>query len=85
MKEDFKMTNELNPNELEAVTGGQGGSPNPLPAKAGCDRHKIVSGETLTRIANRYGTTVNYLMSINPTITNKNDITAGFWIYVPAK
>ena len=29
--------------------------------------------------------TVNYLLSINPTITNKNDITAGFYIYVPAK
>lgn len=79
------MADELNLNELEAVNGGKGGSPNPLPEKSGFKRHKIVSGETLSGIANKYGTTVNYLMSINPTITNKNDITAGFWIYVPAK
>ncbi len=78
------MSTELNMNQMEEVTGGKGGSPNPLPKKKGFQTHKIVSGETLSGIANKYGTTVNYLMSINPTITNKNDITAGFWIYVPA-
>ena len=73
------------PEAMEEVNGGFGGSKTPLPPKSGLAVHKIVSGETLTRIAGRYGTTVNYLLSINPTITNKNDITAGFYIYVPAK
>ena len=78
------MSTELYMNQMEEVTGGKGGSPNPLPKKKGFQTHKIVSGETLSGIANKYGTTVNYLMSINPTITNKNDITAGFGIDVPA-
>ena len=76
---------ELNLNEMEEVNGGFGGSPNPLPPKKGLEVYKIKGGDNLTRIASRYGTTVNYLLSINPTITNKNDITAGFYMYVPAK
>ena len=74
---------EMNLNEMEAVTGGKGGSPTPLTPTATLDVHRIQGGETLTRIAGRYKTTVNYLMDINPTITNKNDITAGYYIYVP--
>ena len=74
---------ELNLNEMEEVTGGKGGSPAPLAPTATFDVHKIRSGETLTQIANRYKTNANYLMDINPTITNKNDITAGYYIYVP--
>ena len=78
------MKRELNLNELEEVVGGFGGSPNPLPQKAGCDRYKIESGTNLSRIARKYNTSVDYLMQINSEyITNKNDITAGFWIYVP--
>ena len=74
---------EMNLNEMEAVTGGKGGSPTPLTPTAQYDVHRIKGGETLIRIANRYRTTVNYLMDINPTITNKNDITAGYYMYVP--
>ena len=87
-KEDMTMTmkRELNPEELEEVVGGFGGSPNPLPEKKGCDRYKIESGANLSRLARRYNTTVAYLMEINKDyITNKNDITAGFWMYVPKK
>ena len=76
---------ELNMNEMEAVTGGKGGSPTPLSPTAQFDVYRIESGATLTRIANRFNTTVNYLMAINPTITNKNDITAGYYMYVPKK
>ena len=76
-------TNELNPNEMESVTGGTGGSSTPLPPKEGFEVYKILPGNTLTRIANKFHTTIDYLMSINPTITNKNDITAGRYIYVP--
>ena len=75
---------ELNLNEMEEINGGFGGSPTPLPKKSGFDVYKIKSGDNLTRIAKAYKTTVNYLMSINPTITDKNDITAGYYIYVPS-
>ena len=75
--------NELNLNEMEDITGGKGGSPTILPSKLGFLVYKIVRGDNLTRIAKKFNTTVNYLMEINPTITNKNDITAGFYIYVP--
>ncbi len=75
---------ELNLNEMDAIVGGRGGSPNPLPVKAGCDRYKIVPHDTLSGLANKFHTTVSKLMELNKEfITNKNDITAGFWIYVP--
>lgn len=79
------MATELNMNEMEAVTGGKGGSPTKLPEKKGFIVYRIQSGDCLSKIAPAFNTTTNYLMSINPTITNKNDITAGYWIYVPAK
>ena len=78
------MAEELNLNEMTEASGGKGGSPNPLPAQSGLKVYKIKSGDRLGRIAKANGTTVEYLMSINPTIKNKNDITAGFFIYVPA-
>ena len=74
---------ELNLNEMENVVGGAGGSKTPLPRKEGFEVYKILPGNTLTRIANKFHTTVDYLVSINPTITNRNDITAGRYMYVP--
>ena len=76
--------NELNLNEMEEVVGGRGGSPTKLPKKKGFAVYRIQSGDCLSRIARRYGTTAEYLKAINPTITNINDITAGYYIYVPA-
>ena len=82
---------ELNLEALEDVSGGKispndkPGSPNPLPYKEGWQNYKIKSGDNLTRIANNYRTTVDYLMSGNRgVITNKNYIRAGFYMYVPA-
>ena len=75
--------NELNLNEMEEAVGGRGGSPTKLPDVQGFSVYRIKSGDTLSRIAGRYGTTADYLKSINPTIHNINDITAGFYIYVP--
>ena len=76
--------NELNLNEMEGVAGGRGGSPQMLPEKPGFKVYKIKSHDTLSRIAGRFGTTAEHLKAINPTIHNINDITAGFYIYVPA-
>ncbi len=45
---------ELNLNEMEAVTGGKRHF-KPEPDREGWIQHKVVSGETLIRIANKYG------------------------------
>lgn len=47
--------------------------------------YKIKSGETLGGIAKKYGVSVEYMMSINPNIRNKNLIYAGQQIKVPNK
>ena len=74
---------ELNLQEMEEVTGGKGGSPKVLPKKDGYIVYQIAYGETLGRIAKRYGTTVQAIVNANTTIQNANDITAGYWIYIP--
>ena len=76
---------ELNMNEMEQVAGGRmkGGSASPLPEKEGFTVYKIKSGDRLGKIAKKFHTTVDYLDSINPTIKNVNDITTGYYIYVP--
>ena len=74
---------EMNISEMEEVVGGKGGSPTKLPPKMGCDVYKIKSGDNLTKIARHYHTTAANLKAMNPTIHNINDITAGYYIYVP--
>ncbi len=74
---------ELSLREMEEVSGGSGGSPNTLPPKQGFFPYRIQRGDTLRSIARRFGTTAERLESINPTIHNINDITAGYYIYVP--
>lgn len=77
---------ELNLNEMEDVTGGRnkGGYDKKPGAKRGCKIYKVVHGDTLIKIANRYGTTVDRIMAVNPELTNKNFIVAGCYIYIPA-
>ena len=76
---------ELKPKELEGVVGGMGGSSHKLPPKKGLEVYKIRPRDTLTKIASAYHTTASYLLSINPTIRDKHDITAGYYIYVPGR
>lgn len=45
--------------------------------------YKIKSGDTLSGIANKYGTNVSTLMSLNPYITNANLIYAGNTLNLP--
>lgn len=58
--------------------------PKPKP-KPAFKYYKIKSGETLGQIASKEKTTVEYLMSINPTIRNRNLIFAGQTIKLPNK
>ncbi len=75
---------ELNPVEMEEAAGGKGGSVKPLDPKEGCIVYQIASKETLTKIAAWYNTTVDKIMAVNVgIITNRNDITAGRYIYIP--
>ena len=76
------MRQELNDNEMEQVVGGKGGSRTRLPDKDGYIVHKIKKGETLIKIAEQYGTTVEEILSENDTIQNRNDITSGYYIYI---
>ena len=75
---------ELNLNEMEEAVGGRGGSSTILPEKEGMIVYKIARGDTLGKIARRYGTSVQVIAALNPTtIRNINDITAGYYIYIP--
>ena len=75
---------EINLNEMEQAAGGKGGSVKVLPHKDGCLVYQIASGENLTKIAKWYNTTVDKIMAVNVgIIANKNDITAGRYIYIP--
>ena len=76
---------ELSMDEMENVSGGTGGSRKPLAPTAQYDVYQIKKGDTLGAIARKYGTTAEELKRINSTtIHNINDITAGYYIYVPA-
>jgi len=81
---------ELNVNDLEDVSGGAGKvraggmkvRPDPRP---GYIIHQISANDTLTRIAARYGTTIQAIMACNPTIKDKNLIRTGYYLFIPAK
>lgn len=47
------------------------------------ETYLIKSGDTLSAIAGRYGTTVDKIMAANPYITNKNRIYAGKTLQIP--
>ena len=75
---------ELNLNEMEEAVGGAGGYDKKPAAKKGCIIYQIKTGETLGRIARKFGTTVNAIVNVNKAvIPNPNFIRAGFYIYIP--
>lgn len=77
--------NELKVNELEQVTGGNndGGYESRPREKAGCFIYKIQHGNTLSGLANRYHTTVNRIMAVNPELVSRSYIVTGHYIYIP--
>ena len=82
--------NELNLEQMEQASGGAGkvkaGGLKEKPAeKPGYVIHKITATDNLTRIANKYNTTINAILACNPSIKDKNLIRTGYYIYVPKK
>ena len=60
-------------------------APTPAPAEQvqQYETYLIKSGDTLSKIAQRYGTTVEKIMAANPYVTNKNKIYAGKTLQIP--
>lgn len=59
--------------------------PAPAPPRLdGPGRHRVSSGESLTAIANRYGLTLEELLSANPRV-EPNRIFAGQWVEIPMR
>ncbi len=79
--------NELNVNEMEAVTGGAraGGTKDRPDPKPGYIVYQITASDNLTRIAKRFNTTIPAIMRANPSITDKNLIRTGYWLLIPQK
>ena len=67
--------NVLNESELTDVTGGAYVGP--------CIQYTVVKGDNLTKIASRYGTTVDTLVQLNH-IKNRNKIYVGQVLLIPA-
>src|SRR5271157_1776493 len=47
------------------------------------NNYTVLSGDTMTSIANQFGTTLSNLLSLNPQITNVNALSIGQVITVP--
>jgi polysaccharide biosynthesis protein PslG len=56
----------------------------PTPAPIATEEYIVRRGETLNMIAQRYGTTIRQLLTLNPDITNADLVYAGQAINVPA-
>ena len=54
------------------------------PGFIGMDRHQVSRGESLSAIANRYGVTLDDILSANPRV-EPNRILAGQWIEIPQR
>ena len=76
--------NEVNVNELENAVGGRGGYRKPPATIEGLEIYRIKAGDNLTKIAKKFHTTWMHLQDLNAdVIPDKNDITTGYYIYVP--
>ena len=57
--------------------------PTPTPPECGIITYTVQKGDTLTKIANKYNSTVDDILKLNPQITNPNVISVGQKIEVP--
>ena len=67
---------------LTIYSSGTGNPPPPPPSSG--QTYYVVSGDTLRKIAAKFGTTVDAILKLNPGITNPNVIYVGQAISIPA-
>ena len=72
---ELKNENVLSGSELNEVSGGAYVGP--------CIQYVVVKGDTLSKIARRYGTTVDILVELNH-IKNRDLIRIGQVLLIPA-
>lgn len=65
---------KLNDTEVEQVAGG---------ANSKYVYYKVKAGDTLTKIAHHYHTTIDTIMSLNPIIHDRNLIRVGWELKIP--
>lgn len=58
--------------------------PSEPPAAAGNETYRVISGDTLLKIAQRYGTSVNAIMAVNG-LTDRNLIISGQQLIIPTE
>ena len=79
--EDFKMSEIINENELNEVSGGS--AKGAEWTQGGMTFYRIAFGDTLSEIAVRFGTSCENIKALNPTlIKDINKIQAGWEIRV---
>ncbi len=74
--------NLIYPGQVLVIPGGTGGIPVPPPT--GGSTYYVQPGDTLKKIAARFGTTLDALLAANPQISNQNLIYVGQLIKLPA-
>ncbi|MEN6315550.1 MAG: LysM domain-containing protein [Clostridiaceae bacterium] len=72
------MEREMNETELGQVSGGTGGE-----GRQNYTFYTVQRGDTLPRISYRFRTTVDAIISLNPIITNRNFLRAGWVLRLP--
>jgi len=67
-----------------AAPGGEAGAPSVSPSPSGELIHVVAPGESLTRIARRYGVTIGALVSANPSLTPTSRLRVNQPLAIPA-
>ena len=67
------MSEEINENQLEGVNGGAGDR---------YTRYTVVRADTITRIAQRFGTVQN-IYELNPMVIERKELRVGWILLVP--
>ncbi|PYN16226.1 MAG: hypothetical protein DME06_01640 [Candidatus Rokuibacteriota bacterium] len=67
-----------------ASPGGEAGAPSVSPSPPGQLIHVVAPGESLTRIARRYGVTIGALVSANPSLTPTSRLRVNQPLAIPA-
>ena len=74
MEEEAKKV--LNDEELDNVDGGARSSGRIV-------NYTVIKGDTLEKLAHRFRTTINAILSLNPIITDRNLIRIGWVLRIP--